>query len=222
MIALTDQDLRTRLEDTEDHFVERKTASDTKGWLLATVAFANSVPVDYPAVLFINVRADGRIEDDTNLDKLQQTYSSVISGAYPPIYTLSHAVSTPRGTALAIIIPGSANAPHFAGKAFVREGSQTKEASAAQFEELLTRRSDKARELLKRKGTVITVSRLNPEHLTRQLGQFQNESPGTILDCNQFWVTIQSGQATNTFPLPRILLAYDHQHDRLRLEIRPA
>jgi hypothetical protein len=55
MIELTDDNLNQMRRDTENSFVERKTVSDKRGWLHAAVAFANSVPIDYPAVLFVGV-----------------------------------------------------------------------------------------------------------------------------------------------------------------------
>lgn len=71
--SLADEDLLTRLKNFEDNFVERKSAGDNRDWLKTLVAFANSTPVGYPAVLFIGVRDDGTPEGGNNLDKLQQT-----------------------------------------------------------------------------------------------------------------------------------------------------
>lgn len=66
---LSDQDLLARLNQFEDQFVERKTANDKSDWLKTVVAFANSAPVGYPAILFIGVRDNGTLEGDVNLDR---------------------------------------------------------------------------------------------------------------------------------------------------------
>jgi hypothetical protein len=50
---LTDEELLLRLRSFEDAFVERKTKGDHIDWVKTIVAFANSTPVGFPAVLFI-------------------------------------------------------------------------------------------------------------------------------------------------------------------------
>jgi predicted HTH transcriptional regulator len=62
MVELSDADLLSKLKNCEDAFVERKTAADNKDWLKTVVAFANSTPIGYPAVLFIGVKDEGTIE----------------------------------------------------------------------------------------------------------------------------------------------------------------
>ena len=56
MVELTDLDLWSRMQNLEDHFVERKTLGDSKDWLKTVVAFANSAPNGYPCVLYIGVK----------------------------------------------------------------------------------------------------------------------------------------------------------------------
>jgi predicted HTH transcriptional regulator len=76
MADFSDQELLLKLRNFEDNFVERKTISDNKDWLKTVVAFANSVPIGYPAILFISVKNDGTIRDSVNLDKLQMTLAA--------------------------------------------------------------------------------------------------------------------------------------------------
>jgi len=72
--GLNEADLLIRLKNCEDAFVERKTAADSKDWLKTVVAFANSAPIGYPAVLFIGAKDDGTIESGpANLDTMQKT-----------------------------------------------------------------------------------------------------------------------------------------------------
>ena len=129
MVELSDADLFLKLKNFEDHFVERKTHGDSKDWLKAVVGFANSVPIGYPAVLFIGVKDNGDIEEGVNLDALQKTLGKKLDDAYPPIYYMSKVLSASGRQFLAVIVPGSENRPHFAGPSYIRSGSETKVAS---------------------------------------------------------------------------------------------
>ena len=87
--SLTDTDLLLILKNCEDYFVERKTSGDSKDWLKTVVAFANSAPIGWPAVLYVGVKDGGEIEQDLNLDNLQKTLSKKLASAYPPIFYLT-------------------------------------------------------------------------------------------------------------------------------------
>ncbi len=93
MYEIRDQDLLLRLRNFEDNFVERKTIGDKTDWLRTTVAFANSLPVGFPGILFIGVRNDGTIEGTANLESLQKTVNDILNSAYPPIYRLTRVLS---------------------------------------------------------------------------------------------------------------------------------
>jgi predicted HTH transcriptional regulator len=89
MIELKDEGLLLRLRNFEDNFVERKTSADSKDWLKTVVAFANSTPVGYPAVLFIGVKDDGTPEERTvNLDlRADAVFSLSSRGLHPRLLT---------------------------------------------------------------------------------------------------------------------------------------
>src|SRR5258708_2074120 len=132
--GLSDIDLAARLSDTEDHFTERKSKNDKGGWLRTTVAFANSTPIGYPSVLFVGVENNGTITDNGNIEDLMKSYSdSIASNCYPPIYTMPRVFTHNGKSCIAIIIPGSEARPHFAGLAYVRDGTQTRDASEEQY-----------------------------------------------------------------------------------------
>jgi Putative DNA-binding domain len=221
---LTDKDILLRLTAFEDSFVERKTASDSKDWLKSVVAFANSVPVGEPAILFIGVRNDGTIEGNTNLDSLQQTLSEKLAVAYPAIYYLPKVLEQAGRQFLAVIIPGSENRPHFAGQAYVRDGSKSVAASARQFETLVAERSSKVREISRWKGKKVTFHRSMMKDLgaVHVLGTTGGRLAGTIVDCNQFYVTAESVTRPGnriSFPLEIIDISFDHNNDCLELRI---
>jgi len=116
-LNLSDAELIARLTQTEDSFVERKSQADKTGWLKTAVAFANSTPIGLPAVLFIGVDNDGSIEGNVNAERAMQTFSDYVgSHAWPPIFTLPRSLIHDGRTCVAVIIPGSPERPHFAGR----------------------------------------------------------------------------------------------------------
>lgn len=220
-MILTDEELLLRLDSIEDNFVERKSSGDSRDWLKTAVAFANSVPVGYPAVLFIGVKDDGSIEETVNLDSLQKTLNSKLADAYPPIYYTPKIVERAGRQCLAVIIPGSQERPHFAGQSYVRVGSQTRKASEGEFSKLIVERNSKAYEILKWKDKTITVDILNIEQV-RAYGRVASSQERTIIDCNQFYVTLQfRDSSVESIPLRRIELSFDHNASRLKLEVYP-
>jgi hypothetical protein len=58
MVELTDRDILSRLKNTEDSTVERKTVSNYRDCRPAAVAFSNSLPLDDPAIIFVGVKDD--------------------------------------------------------------------------------------------------------------------------------------------------------------------
>src|SRR5882724_9987147 len=86
IVHLSEADLLARMKNFEDHLVERKTVKDEKDWRKAAAAFANSVPVGLPAILYIGVRNDGDIETpQKDLDEAQKRFNSQMQRVYPRI-----------------------------------------------------------------------------------------------------------------------------------------
>jgi len=74
------------MKNFEDHLVERKTIKDEKDWKKTAVAFAGSVPIGLPAVLYIGVRNNGEIETpQPNLDEAQKRFNAQMGKVYPRI-----------------------------------------------------------------------------------------------------------------------------------------
>jgi hypothetical protein len=224
MMLLADEDILLRLTTFEDSFVERKTAGDSKDWLKTVVAFANSAPVGYPAILFIGVRDDGTVEEETNLDSLQRTLSEKVSAAYPPIYFMSRVLRHTGKQFLAVLVPGSASRPHFAGPAFIREGSKSVQSSAAQFETLVAERNSKIREIRKWNGKLVRFQRSTAKGLQAvdALGTIEGKPAGKIVDCNLFYVTVEGAAANGrliSIPLGQIEINFDHVSNCLELRL---
>jgi predicted HTH transcriptional regulator len=221
MIELSDTDLLLRLQNFEDNFVERKTISDYKDWLKTAVAFANSTPIGYPAVLFVGVRDDGTVQvgNNANLEKLQRSVSEKINDAYPPIYHFHRVLQDENGNQfLAVIIPGSEQRPHFAGQAYVRVGSDSKAASEPQFQTLIAQRQSKAYEILKWKDRQITLqSHTDPTRLHLKF----NPVYVILEDCNQFYLTYKLNQARRSLPIAYVEISFDDVQKCLKLIVPP-
>src|ERR1700733_2030489 len=156
-VALSDKDILSRLTNLEDSFVERKTEGDSADWLKTVVAFANSLPHGYPAILFIGVRNDGSIQGLENPDSVQKSLSQKLAQAYPIPYCLTKVLEKDGKNFLAVVVPGSEFRPHFAGASFVRDGSQTIRASEQQFALMIAQRNSVAYEILKWRGKSVSV-----------------------------------------------------------------
>lgn len=221
MTAPTEPELIARTRNFEDHFVERKTFNDTKDLLKTLVAFANSTPLDHYSVLYIGVRDSGEIETPQhNLDKMQRRVSQELAEVYPPMSCTQIVIAKNSRQALAVIVFHSTSRPHFSGPSYIRDGSMSLPASAKQFSELIARHNSVTDRILTYKGrwvTVINAPRHNP-----RLGESQWPGNTTIVDCDQFYVTLMIGtdhSGKQTFPINRLELGFDYQLNRLIIKI---
>jgi len=221
MIAeMSDSDLLARMKSFEDHFVERKTCGDSKDWLKTVVAFANSAPIGYPCILYIGVRDSGEIEDrQADFDSLQKTLNKIMQNAYPRVAYLPKIITDGGKQALAVIVPGSSSRPHFAGPSYVRRGSETVDASEEQLENLISSRSGKVYQISRYTGKEVTIVVCLVD--SHQLVTRNAPIGGIVIDCNEFWVTLQSPQGSkkDSHPLKDVDLNYDNGKQRLQLEI---
>jgi hypothetical protein len=215
-VALNDADLLARMKNFEDHLVERKTIKDEKDWKKTAVAFANSVPVGLPAVLYIGVRDNGEMETpQRDLDEIQKKFNTHMEHVYPRIAYVPKIISENGRQALAVIVPGSELRPHFAGLAYVRKGSETRDASEDQVAELIAQRNSKAARILSFKGKRVTVLNWAPNGMSSAW----NERT-VVVDCDQFYVTLQTNSDRPlSFPLGRIELNFDNSRNDLQIEI---
>lgn len=213
-----EDELLVCLKNFEDHFVERKTASDDKDWLKTIVAFANSTPAGTASVLFIGVRNSGEIQTpQINLDSMQITLNWELKKVYPPITCIQKVIAENGRQALAVIIPYSENRPHFSGPAYVRRGSETIIASEEIFNELVASRSSLVAQILAHKGQPVHV--VNSRRANSNFDSYWPGSP-IISDCNQHFITLQSGtepRSLITFPLSEIDIGFEHRINRFKI-----
>jgi predicted HTH transcriptional regulator len=190
IVDLNEAELLARMKNFENHLAERKTVKDERDWKKTAVAFANSVQVGLPAVLFIGVTDKGEIQTpQANLDEIQKKFNTQMQKVYPRIQYVTKIITENGRHALAVIIPGSELRPHFAGLAYIRRGSESPEASEEQYEELIAQRNSKTARILAWKDKKITVIERTPWR-----GGGVGERPwadGTIMvNCDQFYVTL--------------------------------
>jgi hypothetical protein len=136
-------ELKTRLLNHEDGWVERKTKNIHREEICeALVGFANSLPPKQEGVLFIGVGNDGTPLGVDDTDGLQKKVDRFSKWCYPPVPYAARVIEEDGKHIVAVIIEASIDRPHFAGPAFIRVGSQTQKASEKKFNELIDRRNN--------------------------------------------------------------------------------
>jgi hypothetical protein len=215
-VELNEADLLARMRNFEDHLVERKVVKDERDWKKTAVAFANSVPVGLPAVLYIGVRDTGEIETPQhNLDEVEKKFNRHMEKVYPRIAYVPKIVTDNGRQALAIVIPGSELRPQFAGLSYVRRGSESLESSEEQFSELIAQRNHKTALLLQSKGKGVTV------FIRTGDSEIPWPTSTVLVGCNQFYVTLKKfdHEPPHSFPLSRVEINFDNLRNTLQLEI---
>ena len=155
------EELLHRLKRLEDNWTERKLGSKPSELRETIVAFANSVSGGPPAVLFVGVANDGKVQGigRNGSESLQKTIRQICErDCYPPIKSVKFCVLPVEDkSVLAVMVHSSDNRPHFSGPAYVRVGAENITASKEMFEELIASRLEKPRAIVALKGQVITV-----------------------------------------------------------------
>ena len=186
------------------------------------VAFANSTPHGQEAVLFVGLHdKSGAVLGVKNTDALQARYSKVLEECYPQITYQMHALTFEGKNVLAIVVPASTRKPHFAGAAYVREGSRSVPATDQLYEELILSRIDKTRELLRYRDAsqIISVRGIN-----YHLGSNKPFSGGGHVEgceckvkaCDSFRVKLYhlGSRAYFSEDLPRVSISFDDMKNR--------
>ena len=224
---MTNDELLRRLNDQEDNFVERKTegAANSDEIRKTMVAFANTVPEGREAILFIGILNKGTISGVANSDSLQKTVRMARDKCYPRIEYTVEVLSIDDKLVVAVVIPQSGNRPHFTGPSFVRIGSETVEASAEMFDELIFSRNAKCRAILKRRDKVVTVRARgkklgDPRVLNDPYGLTRYEC--RILSCDAHVLRMYDHTTKRNVaePLKNVTIDWDETKNRLALTVQ--
>lgn len=207
---MTDDELRKRILDYEDGWTERKEKGVSSEDVCKTlVAFANSLPDGEEAILFIGVSDKGEIRGVDNPEKMQKMVRRLANDwCYPPINQTSRVIEENSKWIVAVIVRSSKDRPHFAGPAFVRKGSESVNASAKEYEELIASRNSKTRSILqeREKDRVVTVEMKpgNFRHICKVVecdahrAIFRNTTTGEIIAASLERITISINIGNNT------------------------
>jgi hypothetical protein len=106
---------------------------------------------------------------------------------------------------VAVVIYGSPLRPHFSGPAYVRVGPETREATDEEYDKLIAQRSSKVRAPQKLVGKTVYWESHSPR---------TGNANGTVVDCNQFFVTIDGGTNQRCFPVDWITISFDPGNQR--------
>ena len=214
----TIESLISLLTQPESAFLERKLQTVNPRIIRRTVvAFANSLTAGEEAVLFIGVRDDGSIEGCSNPDSLQKAVREICDEQCYPSLTHKIFVLHEANNAIAVVVVGDQNGPHFAGPAFVRRGSSSVVASQHVFNELVYSRNSKAAALIKMKNNH-TIIRLTGSRYGREEGRrlMVGSVPSVeckVSECNANFVTfatLATGEKISQ-PLESVSISYDHE-----------
>jgi len=215
---MTPERLLTLLKRGEDNFVERKLTHHRNEVVKTLVAFANSVPLDREAVLFIGVKDDGDVTGVANAENVQKDVQTwAIDLCYPPISVRCELLDgLGPEPVVAVVVSPSKDRPHFSGPSFVREANKSVKASPKVFDELIASRNEKAGAILRHKGEVVTVLFLaappTPDAFPYRMVISSNESlDGQIKTCTAHYVELELVNAgkTHSIPLDLVALATD-------------
>jgi hypothetical protein len=221
-------ELLQRLRDPEDQFVERKLeGAGSSEFKKALVAFANSVPPNRTAILFVGAADNGELRGVSNPDKLQRTLRNLAeTECYPPIYINLESILESGATAVAAIISHSTRRPHFAGPAYIRRGSESIVATEEVYRDLLLSQDDKRRFLIDHKDDLWTLEFLNKEPgATEPLFDTHAKSSAEckIIELTAFFVRFRNISSNILFTemLLDIHVSYDDKRQRPKLAVWP-
>jgi hypothetical protein len=192
--------LLSRLDQSEDPWVERRQSFNEREVRKTLVAFANSVREGEAAVFFLGASNDGHHPGLADADDTQKKVRlQATEKCYPPIESqacvLPVRVNGQSREVLAVVVPFSQNRPQFAGVAYIRQGSESKAASAEVFKELIASQNEKARRLLQYKGQRVMLR-------FRSESRFSYDVEGVVQSCDAITVTIRDQEMSLwSFPI---------------------
>jgi hypothetical protein len=141
----------------EDSLREKKGESDLGDLLKTLVAFANSVAPGDTAKIFIGEMDDGTVQGVTNPESINRSVTKEANKIYPPIYYQTEVYERDGRRCVRVDIKYNAQAPHFGGPAWVRQGSQTIKATETLYQQMIDQRQSKVRVLMQWLNKEITV-----------------------------------------------------------------
>lgn len=212
----------------EDNLLECKLESDLKDLLKTLVAFSNSVRPGHTAVILIGEANDGTVQGVKNPDNIQKKVRDTCDSIYPPILWRSLMYQKENKPCIRIEIEYDGETPHFGGKAWVRKGSTTKEATDEVFQRLIDYRSSKVHELANWFGKKVLLEPDLSHTIDTRLGEsyqaiprLQSPKEATLGFMNNFWVTFDINGKKQSEPLDKLILSWDDTRNILKILVKP-
>lgn len=191
---MTPSALLARLHAQEDGLVERKSEGIKPHDLRKTLtAFANSTPEGQHAIIFIGIADRGdSVEGCANTDAVQKRVREAADDCYPPIHTQSQVLEVGEKHVVAVVVDASKDRPHFAGQAYVRQGSESVKASRRVFDELVDSRHSTVAAILRMKDLPITVYGIGHRlgHLDQVEASYREMAECRVWACDVHKVTL--------------------------------
>lgn len=154
---MTQEELFARLRAGEDTLTEMKTTPHESDVRRALVALANSAPPERAGVLFLGAQSDGRVVSVQDPTRLGEKVARWAAECYPPIHVECVTLAADGGNVLAVVVAASAERPHFAAPAYVRDGPRTVKAPPTVYDNLIASRNTKAGLILRHMGKIVSV-----------------------------------------------------------------
>jgi hypothetical protein len=201
---MTPQQVLSRLNASEDSFVERKSQGiKPQDIRKAVTAFANSLPDGQHGVVFVGIGDKGAVEGCENADAVQKRVREAADECYPPLTPQCVVLRVEDKEVVAVVVSSSKDKPHFAGPAFVRQGSESVKASKRIFEELVDARHSKVDAILRmREMPAVTAvglgHRLGGTRRDVERG-YRESCECKVLGCDAHIVTLQRLSDSWTF-----------------------
>jgi hypothetical protein len=222
----------------EDSLREKKVESDLKDLLKTMVAFANSVAPGDTAQIFIGEKDDCTVQGVTNTENIQSRVVKEAAKIYPEIYYRTEVYEREGKQCVRVDIKRNGLAPHFGGRAWLRKGSKTVEATDDLYQQMIDQRQSKISVLLRWLNKEITVEGTQqPTNSTVSPGSLRMTQPeqewsvgihqATLKLVNAHWVTfavLRSEQvltrAEKSEPIEKLLLSWDDEKQRLKVVVK--
>ncbi|EJL32207.1 putative transcriptional regulator with HTH domain [Caulobacter sp. AP07] len=191
---MTPSDLMARLNAQEDGYVERKSQGiKPQDIRKAVTAFANSLPDGQHGIIYIGIGDKGSIEGCDNPDAVQKRVREAADECYPPVATQCVALKVEDKDVVAIVVSPSSDKPHFAGPAYVRQGSESVKASKRLYDEMVDTRHSTVAAIARLKDLTITVYGLGHRlgQPVRVAADYREAAECKVMACDAHMVTLQ-------------------------------
>jgi len=214
---MTPEQADNLLASDESETIERKSGKIAEDIADALCCFANDYAERGVGYVIIGQRPNKQIDGlNESSDKLSQRISSIARDKCKPAIPISIEIYERAGKKIAIVeVRKSPARPHFVGRALIRVGSTTRQATDAEI--MLLRASGanrKVAQLMRWRAEgkrTVMVAQLPAVGQETQLSSYRY--PAVLEEVTDLWLTVTLGGQKRTLQIDEIQLAYDYETD---------